>query len=226
MSANNSGVRNLRAMFENKTSDLATSTSPPSRGRSPADSEASLQSRPVSKVRASFVAGERPAEAGQGQQWGLRKASDVGIMAEVTEEQLDGAALSRTAADQEAANPVERPSADKKINSTRGSATGEGVEATPQKSTGIDGGLGTILKGSPFESSPPDIANAGAAPQTNHPTKSNSLAKLTSTSQSTSLATRMKDSRKDPPPRGNVITSKNPISVLPPGGRIRPPIST
>lgn len=97
MSASNAsgGVRNLRAMFENKGGDQ--STSPPSRGRSPSNSVASTSSRPVSKVRASFVAVERPGE--QGQFWGLRKASDVSSMAEVKENEtsiIDGPPLSTT----------------------------------------------------------------------------------------------------------------------------------
>ena len=36
------------------------------------------------------MAVERPNEAGQGQQWGLRKASDVGIMSEVNTEKSQG----------------------------------------------------------------------------------------------------------------------------------------
>ncbi|KAK5090415.1 hypothetical protein LTS08_002684 [Lithohypha guttulata] len=83
------GVKNLRAMFEHKTSDQ--STSPSSRGRSsPNGSLASSNSRPVSKVRSSFVAVERSGEAGQPSQWGLRKTSDVSSMAEVREEALTG----------------------------------------------------------------------------------------------------------------------------------------
>ena len=64
----NSGVRNIRALFEAKTE----TTSPPSRGRSPAGSEGarSVSSRPISRVRASFVAVERSG------QLGLRKMSD------------------------------------------------------------------------------------------------------------------------------------------------------
>ena len=64
----NSGVRNIRAMFEAKTE----TTSPPSRGRSPAGSEGarSISSRPISRVRASFVAVERSGQVG------LRKMSD------------------------------------------------------------------------------------------------------------------------------------------------------
>jgi len=64
----NSGVRNIRALFEAKTE----TTSPPSRGRSPAGSEGarSVSSRPISRVRASFVAVERSGQVG------LRKMSD------------------------------------------------------------------------------------------------------------------------------------------------------
>ena len=226
MSTNNSGVRNLRAMFENKTGDLATSTSPPSRGRSPADSEASLPSRPVSKVRASFVAVERPTEAGQGQQWGLRKTSDVGTMADINKEQLDGAASSRTAPDQEPAIPVERPSMHEQTNGTGGSAASEGRHTTPQKIAEMDGGLGVILKGSAFESSPSETVNIGDKDEPATSTASKSMAKPKPISQSASLATRMKDARKDPPPKGNYIASKNATSILPADGRIRPLIAT
>ncbi|KAF9893619.1 hypothetical protein FE257_010931 [Aspergillus nanangensis] len=47
------GVRSLLARFENQK---ASSTSPPSRGRSPAASDTPGSTRPLSKVRASFVA--------------------------------------------------------------------------------------------------------------------------------------------------------------------------
>lgn len=97
MSIGNSvaGVKNLRAMFETKHSDQ--STSPPSRGRSsPNGSVTPNSSRPVSKVRSSFVAVERPGEAGQGSQWGLRKQSDVSSMAEIREEALKNENASRS----------------------------------------------------------------------------------------------------------------------------------
>lgn len=48
------GVQGLRAMFEQGSSD----TSPPSRGRSPGGSVTSDSSRPISKVRTSFVSVE------------------------------------------------------------------------------------------------------------------------------------------------------------------------
>ncbi|OAF60553.2 hypothetical protein VC83_03570 [Pseudogymnoascus destructans] len=70
-----SGVRNLRAMFENK--DDSTTSPPQHRGRSPAPSigNNSASPRPLSKVRTSFVAVERNGQTGI--QWGLRKETTV-----------------------------------------------------------------------------------------------------------------------------------------------------
>ncbi|KAK1145365.1 hypothetical protein N8T08_004240 [Aspergillus melleus] len=62
------GVRNLLARFENSQSNT---TSPPDRGRSPVDSENSGSARPLSKVRASFVA----VDGSQSPVAGLRKTS-------------------------------------------------------------------------------------------------------------------------------------------------------
>ena len=74
--SSNSGVRNIRAMFEAKSEY----TSPPSRGRSPVGSEGtgtrSTSSRPLSKVRTSFVAVERSGQLGP--QLGLRRMSSSG----------------------------------------------------------------------------------------------------------------------------------------------------
>src|SRR5437667_10092994 len=64
-SSSSGGVRNLRAMFENKAEDPETST--PSRGRSPSGSVTSNVSnapRPLSKVRTNFVAVERGGQLG------------------------------------------------------------------------------------------------------------------------------------------------------------------
>ncbi|MCJ1427164.1 hypothetical protein MMC29_005067 [Sticta canariensis] len=65
-------VNNLRAMFEQNQD----STSPPSRGRSPAGSEALIgdNSRPLSKVRTSFVSVERIGPMGPLN--GVKKSSD------------------------------------------------------------------------------------------------------------------------------------------------------
>ena len=63
------GVQGLRAMFEQGSSD----TSPPSRGRSPAGSVTSDSSRPISKVRTSFIPVERSGQ--QGSPFAARKMS-------------------------------------------------------------------------------------------------------------------------------------------------------
>lgn len=63
------GVQGLRAMFEQSNSDI----SPPSRGRSPAGSVISDSSRPISKVRTSFVSVERSGQ--QGLPFAARKMS-------------------------------------------------------------------------------------------------------------------------------------------------------
>jgi len=124
------GVRNLRAMFENKAGDTI-STSPPSRERSPVDPDVSAHSRPMSKVRASFVAVETPSEAGQqGQQRRIRKASDVSSM-----------------------------DAKENGNGVGGTADSARKESTAHirhiSKNSLEGGLGTILKGSAFEPSTP-----------------------------------------------------------------------
>lgn len=139
-SAGPAGVKNLRAMFENKHSDQ--STSPPSRGRSPNGSTSSANSRPVSTVRTSFVAVDRPGETGQPAQLGLRKQSDVSSMAEVEEQAMSedsGSAVDNSATNEAPASSVNEP------------------------------GLGAILKGSPFEGSPlsrPEQPASATKPET------------------------------------------------------------
>ncbi|OAX79615.1 hypothetical protein ACJ72_06061 [Emergomyces africanus] len=74
------GVRSLLARFENNNNNSNNnnaSTSPPSRGRSPIDHDHPGSVRPLSKVRASFVAVERTGQSGSAPMWGLRKASDL-----------------------------------------------------------------------------------------------------------------------------------------------------
>ncbi|MCJ1471892.1 hypothetical protein MMC13_000533 [Lambiella insularis] len=75
--SSSSGVRNLRAMFEDR--EKSEDTPSPSRGRSPVGSEQDAASRPISKVRTSFVAVERSGVLGP--QLGLRKISDTGSTA-------------------------------------------------------------------------------------------------------------------------------------------------
>ncbi|KAI4153411.1 MAG: hypothetical protein LQ340_002325 [Diploschistes diacapsis] len=72
----NAGVRNIRAMFEAKNEQA----SPPSRGRSPAAGSESIRSsssRPMSKVRSSFIAVQE--KSGHfGPILGMRKTSEFG----------------------------------------------------------------------------------------------------------------------------------------------------
>ncbi len=134
-------MRNLRAMFENKNGDQ--STSPPSRGRSPSNSIGSSNSRPVSKVRASFVAVERPADISTAQQWGLRKTSDVSSVAEEKADHTNGILPTSTF-----------PPSNTDVSQSTMSAH------TSKES--IDGGLGTILKGSSFEGTPTKLSTQSA----------------------------------------------------------------
>ncbi|KAJ9602458.1 hypothetical protein H2200_013001 [Cladophialophora chaetospira] len=155
MSANsvNNGVRNLRAMFENKGGDQ--STSPPSRGRSPNPSEFSNGSRPVSKVRASFVAVERPGENGGPAILGLRRASEVSSMGGIQEHAV---------VDNE---PTEKPPVTKQAAAK--DITPPVTEAKrPVDDVSEEGGLGKILKGSAFventpSKAPADVTNLGHA---------------------------------------------------------------
>ena len=144
MSSRNSigGVSNLRALFETKTSDDRPA-SPPSRGRSPAASDASRQSRPVSKVRASFVAVERTGSGEEGQHWGLRKASDVSKMAEVKRGLENGSSMNGPTETHGHDSHLAGPSNERDLP--------QPMRADIERP---NGSLGEILKGSAFEMSP------------------------------------------------------------------------
>ncbi|RMD40450.1 hypothetical protein DV735_g4668, partial [Chaetothyriales sp. CBS 134920] len=115
------GVRNLRAIFENKSASDQSDSSP-SRARYSSDSVASTGSQ---RVRTSFVAVNSPPASADIQQDRVRKTSETSSMAE-----------------------------------TR-AATSDAVPTSPHQTTHpIEGGLGTILKGSPFEGTE---INGGAA---------------------------------------------------------------
>ncbi|RMZ87722.1 hypothetical protein DV736_g5055, partial [Chaetothyriales sp. CBS 134916] len=134
------GVRNLRAIFENKSAS-DQSTSPPSRGRSSSGSVASASSRPVSSVRTSFVTVDTPVALSQTAQGQLGKASEVGRMAEASEESSNAAAVASDAT----------------------------LTSPHQTTHPIEGGLGTILKGSSFEGTPEKETEkeTGPHPETN-----------------------------------------------------------
>lgn len=145
-----SGVASLRARFESNSSDK---TPPQSRGRSPAGSVASDASRPLSKVRTSFVAVE-----------------PSGHMASTLEVPKTGPATfdgSQDTKPEAVTNPISTPPKANGLPSTTDINSQQGpsealpaAESKPEKgdadqeiipSKSQEEGLGSILKGSPFE---------------------------------------------------------------------------
>ena len=141
-----SGVASLRARFEQNGED----TSPPSRGRSPAGSVTSSSSRPLSKVRTSFVAvepsGYMASEIGSKGLDGVNEAvtEDNAEISKPTTATLDGEAVdnSRTNENgtlpQEAVNPTisvtgDQSSAEVTASSKSEKATSDATSANPDK---------------------------------------------------------------------------------------------
>ena len=228
MSFNNASgagsVSNLRAIFENKKSD-DRSASPPSRGRSPALSDASIRSRPVSKVRASFVAVERPGDSGEGQIWGLRKASDVANMAE-TKQELANDSLANRATDP--------PDSHAQLNGEHSEPEPPSQANTTDENT--QGGLGSILKGSAFEGSPPisRVNGIGTEEPSTSPTsqkKNLAASKMNESTdskpQNKSIGSRIKDAvasnHNQPPRAAKLKTTKDAKPIKPPPTRQVPP---
>ena len=122
--SSNSGVRNIRAMFEAKSEY----TSPPSRGRSPVGSDGtatrSTSSRPLSKVRTSFVAVERSGQLGP--QLGLRRMSNNGEAASSVDPGSEAAANKTSGMDHS-----EAP----KVNGSVDNNANMGVDSAPASST-------------------------------------------------------------------------------------------
>ena len=158
-----SGVASLRARFESNSSDK---TPPGSRGRSPAGSVASDTSRPLSKVRTSFVAVE-----------------PSGHMASTLEVPKTGPAPfdgSQDTKPEAMTNPISTPPkanglpSTTDINSQQGLSEGlPAAESKPEKgdadqevipSKSREEGLGSILKGSPFEGEVGDEDTTQQAP--------------------------------------------------------------
>jgi hypothetical protein len=222
------GVRNLRAIFE--TSEQST-VSPPSRGRSPAHSEASIHSRPVSKVRASFVVVERSGDIEDGQHWGLRKISNVTAMADIKQE------LEHT--------PVVNGASNTHESEPNGVHDEPGPQPLLQQAAHdtTQWGLGSILKGSEFETSPPgsraqaEPSGASQGPQSPTSPKKGLTAsraneKGTPRSPSKSIGSKVKDAvspnhNKPPPPtKFNTTKEARPTKPLPtrqvPAARVSP----
>ncbi|KIW72617.1 hypothetical protein PV04_00800 [Phialophora macrospora] len=220
-SSGNNGVKNLRAMFENKAGDQ--STSPPSRGRSPNPSEFSNSSRPVSKVRASFVAVERPGENGGPTLLGLRRASEVSSMGGIQE----NAILDNEGTD--------KPPVTADTDTAPKDATPEIPDATPPvHDANQEGGLGKILKGSAFientPSKPPsDATNLGravASGQLQQKPPLSSPSKPKNESNAAAMVEKMqasKESKPEPPPTTTLKTTETAQPVkAPPTRQINP----
>ena len=161
-----SGVASLRARFEQNQQD--NNTSPPSRGRSPTGSTASDASRPLSKVRTSFVAVEPSgpmASTVEPPRYGETETTKVtSSIMDVPDE--------TTTTTNNSSNKLKRnghacqPSTTTSISnpdkpaSTVGDNDSSLLPADPKDERAISGGdalgektegLGSILKGSPFE---------------------------------------------------------------------------
>lgn len=219
------GVRNLRAMFENKASG-DQSTSPPSRGRSPNLSEVSSSSRPVSKVRASFVAVERPGEPGQAPLLGLRKASEVSSIAEAGENEDNTA---KSADD----GPIPKTKAKDDETERASPPPNAAAPALSAPTEPAEGGLGRILKGSDFDE--PTVAPPQSPPKTTEAAKvgealasgqaQNKIPKTRTTNGDASKAAAMVKAmqpsagQKPPPPPTKLQTTKNAHPVKAPPTR-------
>jgi len=191
-------------MFENKAGEQ--STSPPSRDRSPNPSEVSGSSRAASKVRASFVAVERPGDLGQPPQFGLKQVHEdaMGDNNETTIESQ--VATGSSAGEDRTQNEPQSPH----------------VATQP-----IDGGLGTILKGSSFESAT-QSKKATEAKNLAHTLNSSQVQKkgsrtpaaATNGSKAASMVEKMQNNDKSTPPTTTRLqTTKAAQPVKPPPTR-------
>ncbi|KAG6368767.1 hypothetical protein INS49_002981 [Diaporthe citri] len=121
-------VRNLRAMFENKTQD-----SPPERGRSPAGTESP---RPLSKVRTSFVAIEKdgriglqqrnPSEASASSISGRKLSGDTETTEAASSVQMDNTGPNVSSATTSQPEPV------REVAALAGSGPPKGLAESPQ----------------------------------------------------------------------------------------------
>lgn len=264
MSSNNDNsgpraVRNLLAFFEDNLSG-----SPRSRGRSPALSEASTHSRPVSNVRASFVAVRRPSDIEGAQQWGLRKASGINTMADTKQEQENSPLLngdsSHTPDQPPQSNALQvEPDPGRQLSAAGEHPPGENVpgenvpgenpsgENSPGENPPVEnppgenpqGGLGDILKGSAFETSPPnrnsESEDTGTKEASTSPVLEQKDTAATTTNgtftpaaQSKSVGGRIKNAisskHRQPPPAVKLNSSKDTKPIKAPPTRQVPPV--
>ena len=139
-----SGVASLRARFEQNGED----TSPPSRGRSPAGSVTSSSSRPLSKVRTSFVAvepsGYMASEIGSKGLDGVNEAvtEDNGENSKPTITKSDGGTMDNQETNGDATLPQEG------VNPTI-SVTGDQSSAEPTASSKSEKAIGDATSANP-----------------------------------------------------------------------------
>jgi hypothetical protein len=233
----------MLAMFEAKKEE----TSPPSRGRSPALSVSDATgygSRPISKVRASFVAVERSGQMGS--MVGLRKASDVengsprapSLGAESKTTALEESAAMDTPTNKlkgvkeeensgDAKGPPARPQFGGRNKSTQGKTGNGATVGNGGESSNVD--LGTVLKGSPFESDSattehPETPRATAAAGKNSgsststkPLSSQAKATAKKFGESASATSPAASTTKQKPSRPSAISTRTASSSVRPG---------
>ncbi|GAD93442.1 conserved hypothetical protein [Paecilomyces variotii No. 5] len=139
------GVRSLLAKFENQSQN--DNTSPPSRGRSPAGSDNSGNGRPLSKVRASFIAVENVGRSGPF--GGLRKSNDG-------ETPLSPSRLRSSEVDDPYSSITAMSEKENNVPPNNGSGDSVKPEEKRPESNGSSearSALGNILRGSPPEKS-------------------------------------------------------------------------
>lgn len=232
------GVRNIRAMFEAKKE----STSPPSRGRSPVGSEGgrSTGSRPISKVRTSFVAVERSGQMGP--QLGQRKMSNSGDISQGveggSEPKMDASntdpeqkeipktngvhtpELTHTTTALEKVKEEDAPDGVKEDSSEK-----QDIEVPPppqQNERSLDSlnaataadteDLGSVLKGSPFQKVSRKTAEGSVAKQAapNKPLQIESAADKTTPGQSRGKSTRTEGASAAKPSKSTKPTPTTP----------------
>lgn len=200
------GVRSLLAKFEEKNN--GNDASPPSRGRSPAASDLSGFGRPLSKVRAGFVAIEKTGlPPGAPPQWGLKKASDL----ELTSDPSNPSRSDLT-------SPIERPRSAYSVSSMGTSMTRDyGKSATsspPQQKSERKEPLGTMMKGSPFEEEEVESKTPKGTPRKN-PVESNPVTPTKNNDASPSSFSRIEKAKemlavKISPPSGSSQANPTP----------------
>ncbi|PGH03041.1 hypothetical protein AJ79_07474 [Helicocarpus griseus UAMH5409] len=138
------GVRSLLARFENNNNNNNSSTSPPSRGRSPIDSDRPGSVRPLSKVRANFVAVERTGSPGGAPMWGLRKSTELDNSNNIHSNNNSPGKLTRTTSGgvDEVGSPMERSvTMSSNDSADKGGMMGKSLASSPDENNKNNNGV-------------------------------------------------------------------------------------